>query len=271
MHRKRAGIIQSFKQIYGNISPRGGRDNDEENSGEVKIDHREKKVIKRSLSNSFILIMKQWKLRATLIKKLRSEVAGLIESTTGKACEFCGKNYCLRAELVPNIESIYIKFLQENPDNAGKTHDIEDWQEVFKKNALIRTLCFDCSNKILDHHRKTAAEETRLKRNQERRRKTKTLTSKSALSSNTEIFSKKVSAFGSVIKEGSEKRIETREDPMETEYNKTLESSEDELEIRRNPKVEAKKKILRNENLQNLLKIWLADAKSRINPPATFR
>ena len=42
---------------------------------------------------------------------------------------------------MPNIESIFIKFLKDDPNQTSLKWSIEGWQEVFRKNALIRTLC----------------------------------------------------------------------------------------------------------------------------------
>jgi len=164
-------IIDSFKGIFGELSPTGTREVElKEEVMQKKMDFREKKMIKKSLSFAFITTLKQWKMRGSLIRKIRSQVAGLMESTTGHVCEFCGTNQNLRAELVSNIESLFINFLKDHPTQSSVVWDIDDWQESFKKHALIRTLCFDCYTRILDHHIKTSIEETRHKRFNERNR-----------------------------------------------------------------------------------------------------
>lgn len=58
---------------------------------------------------------------------MRSRVAGIIEGRTGTHCEFCGRNNLLRAELMSNIEELFIKFLRSDPEQKEHKYSIEKW------------------------------------------------------------------------------------------------------------------------------------------------
>jgi len=244
------------------------------------VDQREKKIIKKSLPHSFIAILKLWKTRAALIRKIRSQVAGIIESSTGSRCEFCRTNQNLRAELVPNIEDIFIKFLKDHPTQNTVIWSVEKWQEVFKKNALIRTLCFECFTEILDHHIETSVQETINRRVNERRRRTKGLATNTSMSMSIDHrrTSKNKSLYDPNRTDSQgQSRLETKDfQRLETEESKILEGQK-EIEplsattAQRDMKTEARIRLIENENVKSFLKGWLETAKLRVKPPDTFR
>jgi len=281
---KRKHIIQSFKQIYGELSPRViGEDNNNEIVETKFVDQREKKIIKKSLPHSFIAILKLWKTRASLIRKIRSQVAGIVESSTGNRCEFCFTNQNLRAELVSNIEDIFIKFLKDHPTQNTVIWSVEKWQEVFKKNALIRTLCFECFTEILDHHIETSVQETINRRVNERRRRTKGLatnTSMSMMSGGGERRTSKKMSWNLQTQQDESQghsRLETKDfHRLETEESRILDVQREvepssAAKVFRDAKTEARIRLIENENVKSFLKGWLEMAKMRVKPPDTFR
>jgi len=264
------------------------------------MDHREKKIIKKNLGYPFISILKQWKTRASLIRKIRSQIAGIIESSTGPHCEFCGVNYYLRAELVSNIEDIFIKFLKDDPSQNTVIWSIEKWQEVFSKHALIRTLCFNCFTNMLDRHIDASVQETQNKRFNERRRKTRTIPTSSASMSmdrNSKKLSWNLNTDSNVMREETEQasRSEIKDlNRLDTNESRVIENEKDLMreykelkeekkfwdyrketkhENSRDLKIEARVRMLENEHVRKFLKGWLdmtrADVKSA--GPATFR
>jgi len=283
---KRKHIIQSFKQIYGELSPRViGEENNNEVVETKFVDQREKKIIKKSLPHSFIAIIKLWKTRASLLRKIRSQVAGIIECSTGSRCEFCFTNQNLRAELVSNIEDIFIKFLKDHPTQNTVIWSVEKWQEVFKKNALIRTLCFECFTEILDHHIETSVQETINRRVNERRRRTKGLATNTSMSmmsgggGDERGASKKMSWNMQTQQEESQghSRLETKDfHRLETQESRILDVPREiepssATKASRDVKTEARIRLIENENVKNFLKGWLEMAKMRVKPPDTFR
>ena len=70
-----------------------------------------------------------------------------------------------------NLEEVFIKFLKSDPEQSQTSWDVDKWQEFFKKHAVIRTICFNCTEKILDHHRATSIRETEQKRERAEREK----------------------------------------------------------------------------------------------------
>jgi len=221
---RRTEIIRSFKQIYGELSPRD--DNEEEPKEEfteTKLDIREKKVIKKTLSTAFITIMKQWRVRAALIRKIRSQIAGIVEVATKKKCEYCGSPSFVRAEVVSNIESVFIRFLKDDRRQTSLQWSVDDWQEAFKKHALIRTICFECSNRILDHHIKASVEETRQMRVQARRKTGREGTANSTSSRDVVGSSKRISTISPIDLREVKEAISRKEQRVSSRY--LLESS----------------------------------------------
>lgn len=209
--------------------------------------------------------MKQWKFRAVLIRKIRSQVAGIIESSTGQRCEFCGTNYYLRAELVPNIESMFIKFLKDDPSQTVLKWSVDSWQEVFIKNALIRTLCFDCSTKITEHHIVTSVEETRIKRLNEKLKQNRSMSTHSMNSLSVE--HKLRSPPPLLQNKGLVEMIR-----VTTEDSRGVNSGKDDERL--NSVREAKKRLSNNKNVAKVLSVWLSTAKQRASakpPQETFR
>ena len=129
-------------------------------------------------SESTIWILKYWVKRAKFIRKIRSQIAGLLERMTNPYCNFCGINWGLRGETIENIEDIFLGFWREllaneekqklidnhskakrkysrnsKPDNVKRvyeTSDIIKWQQYFQKHATFRTICFECMNEVLE-------------------------------------------------------------------------------------------------------------------------
>ena len=122
-------------------------------------------------SESTIWILKYWVKRAKFIRKIRSQIAGLLERMTNPYCNFCGINWGLRGETIENIEDIFLGFWrellaneeqqklidnhskakrkysrnsqQENVKRVYETRDIIKWQQYFQKHATFRTICFE--------------------------------------------------------------------------------------------------------------------------------
>ena len=115
---------------------------------------KEKRLIKASLKPSFFQILREWKFRAQRIRLIRSQVAGFIELSTSKVCQFCPKTWSLRCEIMENIEDLLKEFVIFDKKQSMVNWDIASWQNFFIKHAKFRTTCFQCTEKILDHHRK---------------------------------------------------------------------------------------------------------------------
>lgn len=104
-------------------------------------------------SEATIEIVKYWYNRATKVKKIRSQVAGLMQQQMVEDnCEFCKRNWGLRSECVESIEDLFVRYLKEN--GYQKIEDIGKWQSYFYKNAVLRTICFSCSEEILENSKK---------------------------------------------------------------------------------------------------------------------
>lgn len=129
-------------------------------------------------SESTIWILKYWVKRAKFIRKIRSQIAGLLERMTNPYCNFCGINWGLRGETIENIEDIFLGFWREllaseekqklidnhskakrkysrnsrleNVKRVYETSDIIKWQQYFQKHATFRTICFECMNEVLE-------------------------------------------------------------------------------------------------------------------------
>ena len=131
-------------------------------------------------SESTIWILKYWVKRAKFVRKIRSQIAGLLEKMTNPYCNFCGINWGLRGETIENIEEIFFAFWrelmiieqqqklleneskmkskfipEENKKRVYETSDIIKWQQYFQKHATFRTICFECMNEILDKKKKS--------------------------------------------------------------------------------------------------------------------
>ena len=98
-------------------------------------------------------ILRSWKKRAQRNRKIRVQIGGLIEEKTDNLCNFCKRDWGLRGESIENIEQVFINFLKKNnkPINSV-VWKVEDWQSYFKYNAKIRTLCFYCSEEIMNRY-----------------------------------------------------------------------------------------------------------------------
>ena len=100
-----------------------------------------------------IEIVKHWYNRASRLKKIRSQIAGLMQQHMFKEkCEFCKRTWGLRSECMESVEDMFQKFLKEN--KYQKVEDIAKWQSYFYKNAILRTICFSCSEEILENKTK---------------------------------------------------------------------------------------------------------------------
>jgi len=195
--------------------------------------------------------MKQWRVRAALIRKIRSQVAGIVESSTKQKCEYCGTPYFIRAEVVSNVESIFIKFLRDDRRQTSLQWSVDDWQEVFKKNALIRTICFECSNRILDHHIKTSVEETLQLRVQQRRKTAREGTALSTTSQEIVASSKRVSTISPIDLKEVKEAI-SRKERVSSRYH--LDSSGNmEIQDTANDEVVNHRTSSRNQNIPSLL------------------
>jgi len=177
---------------------------------------------------------------------------------------------------VSNIEDIFIKFLQDDPSQNTVIWSIEKWQDTFKKNMLIRTLCFECYTEILDHHIETSVQETVKQRVNERRRKNPNASMIDRRGSKR--MSREDSQLYSRIEPRGIASIETEESNI-IEGQGTNPSNPSALDFRDTPtvmdsrdkKMEARRRLVENENVKNFLKGWLEVARERVNPPETFR
>jgi len=131
-------------------------------------------------SESTIWILKYWVKRAKFVRKIRSQIAGLLEKMTNPYCNFCGINWGLRGETIENIEEIFFAFWRElmiieqqqklmeneskikrkfipekNEKRVYETSDIIKWQQYFQKHATFRTICFECMNEVLETKKKS--------------------------------------------------------------------------------------------------------------------
>lgn len=112
------------------------------------LDFNEKEEYRKSLSPSFLKIMKLWKKRAINLIKCRSQVAGIMEKACQPYCEYCDRNWGLKCESIDNIEVVFHKFLDDS-QISGKNYSIrgwnsEEWQDFFLKNVVFRTSCYAC-------------------------------------------------------------------------------------------------------------------------------
>eukprot|EP01017_Pseudomicrothorax_dubius_P004842 TRINITY_DN11081_c0_g1_i1.p1 TRINITY_DN11081_c0_g1~~TRINITY_DN11081_c0_g1_i1.p1 ORF type:complete len:400 (-),score=86.45 TRINITY_DN11081_c0_g1_i1:95-1234(-) len=149
IHRPK--IIARFKRLTGGVPA----DDSVEESHEERdraMHGMEKATARRRLRPSFPFVMTVWLYRARFIRIIRGQVSGIMELLTSPRCEFCGCSWTLRTELVQSIENLFKKFIQDVPDQSLSAWDIPKWQEYFDRNAILRTLCFECSEDLLYAH-----------------------------------------------------------------------------------------------------------------------
>lgn len=127
----------------------------EDNDANNKLDEGNNEIeIKRQgkfkFSEITIDVVKFWLFRANRLKKIRSQIAGMMQlQKVENKCEFCEKNWGLRSECLENLEDLFEKFLKGN--KYQNVHDISKWQNYFFKHAKLRTICFLCSEEILSN------------------------------------------------------------------------------------------------------------------------
>ena len=114
-------------------------------------------MIKESLKPSFYQILYEWQNRAQRIRLIRSQVAGFIELSTNNKCKLCPNTWGLRCEMMENIEDLFKGFIKYDKKQSMIHWSITSWQNFFIEHAKFRTTCFQCAEKILDHHRKTSS------------------------------------------------------------------------------------------------------------------
>ena len=151
-YRKRKEIITSFTGIYGNLDVGQKDEADEHASSELqRHNHFQQKEKNYQLTKPLDYIVKLWLARAVRMRIIRGQVAGLLEELTNKECYFCGINYGLRAESLDHIEDLYEAYKRLNFTEININQDIINWQAYFKKNVHLRTICYSCSNELLNH------------------------------------------------------------------------------------------------------------------------
>jgi len=99
-----------------------------------------------------IEVVKYWRNRAKKLNKIRSQVAGLMQLQMVKSsCDYCKRNWGLRSECVASLEDLFRKFLKRN--KYENVYDISKWQSYFYNHAVLRTICFFCSEEILENRK----------------------------------------------------------------------------------------------------------------------
>lgn len=151
----RETIIESFESINNKFLIKEAKEIDlEDNDQTTKmvLPAIEMQKHEGKFSEASIEIVKFWLTRAIKLKKIRSQIAGLMQNhMVNDRCEFCKKNWGLRSECLENIEDLFEKFLKGN--KYQNIYDISNWQSYFYKHAMLRTVCFSCSEEIIENLR----------------------------------------------------------------------------------------------------------------------
>jgi hypothetical protein len=129
------------------------KDREQSDHSVSQINVNELKEIDQDIKNykltpSFVSLLKYWVARTKNVQTIRSQIGGLLEELTRKYCEFCGINWGLRAEFVENLEELYSGFLHSVRSRGHRIADIVNWQNYFRANATVRTICYKCSDEI---------------------------------------------------------------------------------------------------------------------------
>lgn len=108
---------------------------------------REVNDIKEKSHQTIQSILSFWLFRSRRCKRIRQEVAGLLEKMTSVKCDYCGQNFGLRCELIDSIEVLFYGYLKEGKETI-ENYNLKGWQEYFMKRAHLRTLCHYCIEEV---------------------------------------------------------------------------------------------------------------------------
>jgi hypothetical protein len=161
---RKKDILDSFSSIYGELTNRLGP-KDEEEKSLSDIDVKEINVINEGNENfnitpAFVSLLKYWLSRSRNHRLIRSYIGGLLEELTKNSCDFCGDNWGLRAEFLENLEDLYSNFRLKESSVESRI-DIVKWQNYFRANATVRTVCYKCSDEIWERYNHNLAKQKR--------------------------------------------------------------------------------------------------------------
>ena len=147
--------MDSFSSIYGELTNRENPKDEAENSLsdiDVKDINVNEGTENFNITPAFVSVLKYWLARSRNHRLIRSYIGGLLEELTKNSCDFCGENWGLRAEFLENLEDLYSNFRLTEKGLGNTRNDIVKWQNYFRANATVRTVCYNCSNEIWERY-----------------------------------------------------------------------------------------------------------------------
>ena len=108
-------------------------------------------------------MLRLWLRRARVLRNATRFIGGIVEQNARHQCEFCGLNYCLRAEPEVPLEDVFVRFVRDTGINRIRTEtteyseqeymydDIYQWQNYFSQHCRLVTKCLECNEEALDY------------------------------------------------------------------------------------------------------------------------
>ena len=118
------------------------------NNFKYVLDISEKELLKGSLGESFMKIIKAWRIRARRRMRIKSQIAGILELLTEPACLFCQGTWGLKCESIDNEEDVFLRFLISKRLTLLEDWEPREWQEFFRENSVFRTVCYSCHKEL---------------------------------------------------------------------------------------------------------------------------
>ena len=165
-HRK--DIIDQFRKVMGEIDPNLSVDSSDSSElpPEMKKEKRSEMMetlrksqnaprglLEAGIGEKAAEIAKYWLTRMRFIHVLRVQTQSIMELNLQEKCIYCGTKYGLSCELIQNIEDMFRSFVKDTKQTMPD-YNFQQWILYFRARAQYRTLCFDCSEIIIDYHQK---------------------------------------------------------------------------------------------------------------------
>lgn len=155
LEQNRELILEQMKEVFGGMNGEIASLEDTSKRLEQFTYRFERDRYQMNLKESVISVVSFWRRKAERVKKIKSAIGKLMELRTGKYCEYCGGGNGLRCESLWVLEDIFNECCPKQEINE-KT--MRKWQNYFLEKCPVRTICYQCSEKIIENHKKNRKE-----------------------------------------------------------------------------------------------------------------